>query len=231
VPLSDAQAERLCYFLGMEQVRLEQNNSDEIIATAASIVKDGGVIAFPTDTFYGLGCDPFNVSAIEKIFSIKQRRSDMPLLLLIDTIETAERLSHELPENFRRLAEACWPGPLTIVVPAIDKLPESLTARTGTIGVRLPGAEFPRKLAAQCGGAITATSANLSGQSNPLTADDVFSQLGDGPNLIIDGGKCDPIPSTVVNLCTVPPRILRVGGTSVDTLHSLMPDFVVDANR
>ena len=214
-----------------KMIRLEENNSDQIIATAAAIVKDGGIIAFPTDTFYGLGCDPFNEQAVERIFSIKQRRADMPLLVLVDRVETVFGLSRTLPDNFKPLAENCWPGPLTIVIPAINKLPDSLTAGTGTIGVRLPGAEFPRKLAQGCGGVITATSANLSGHSNPLTVEDVFSQLGDGPDLIIDGGECNPIPSTVVSLCTVPPRILRVGGTSIETLRRLVPDFVVNDDR
>ncbi len=209
----------------MKQVRLEQKSSDEIIATAAKIVKDGGVIAFPTDTFYGLGCDPFNESAVERVFEIKKRRADMPLLILVDSVETVFRVSSSLPENFRILAENCWPGPLTIVVPAINEIPAALTAGTGTIGVRLPGAEFPRKLARACAGAITATSANLSGLSNPLTADDVVSQLGEGPDLIIDGGTCDPIPSTVVTLVTVSPRVLRVGGTPVDVLQNLIPDI------
>jgi L-threonylcarbamoyladenylate synthase len=215
----------------MTQVRLVQKNSDDIFDTAAETVKNGGVIAFPTDTFYGLGCDPFNESAVEKIFSIKQRRADMPLLVLVDSLETVSRLSLNLSEKFRLLAEHCWPGPLTIVLEAVKELPQALTAGTGTIGVRLPDSPFPRQLAAKCGGAITATSANLSGQSNPLTAQDVVSQLGDGPDLIIDGGTCQPIPSTVVTLCTSPPRILRVGGTSVDALQSLIPDFAFDANR
>ena len=184
-------------------IQLDNINIDDVIGRASDIVSGGGVVAFPTDTFYGLGCDPFNASAVEKVFAIKKRRSDMPLLLLIDSIETAAKLSTELPDDFAKLA-AVLTGPLTIIVPAKDSLPPALTANTGTIGLRLPSMEFACKLASKCGGAITATSANTSGGSNPLTADDVVNQLGDGPDLIIDGGKANPIPSTVITLCEKP---------------------------
>ena len=208
-------------------MHLDKQNTEEVIAQAANIVKHGGVIAFPTDTFYGLGCDPFNEEAVERIFAIKQRRADMPLLLLIDRIETVSKLSSQLPDSFALIVGRFWPGPLTIIVPANDALPISLTAGTGTIGIRLPAAEFPRKLAAACGGAITATSANLSGGSNPLTADDVRSQLGDKPDLIIDGGTCDPIPSTIIDLCQQPPRILREGAIGQNDLSELIQNIIL----
>ncbi len=204
-------------------VKLTDDNIDDVIAQAAAVVKGGGVVAFLTDTFYGLGCDPFNAEAIEKVFAMKQRRTDMPLLILIDNIKTVSEISPRLSADFDKLADAFWPGPLTIVIPAIESIPSALTADTGTIGVRLPASSFARALASACGGAITATSANRSGGPNPLSAEDAVTQLGDQPNMIIDGGTAQPIPSTVISLCTDQPSILRIGAVSESDLKKIVP--------
>ncbi|HZS43649.1 MAG TPA: L-threonylcarbamoyladenylate synthase [Blastocatellia bacterium] len=208
-------------------VKLDGNNIDQVINDASATVKSGGVIAFLTDTFYGLGCDPFNEEAVEHVFAIKQRRADMPLLILIDDIKTVTRISSRIPDGFNQLANTFWPGPLTIVIPAAESLPDSLTAGTGTIGVRLPNSLFAASLAAACGGAITATSANRSGGPNPLSAEDVSAQLGDQPDLIIDGGAAQPVPSTVITLCDEQPTILRIGAVSEFELRTVLPGFVV----
>jgi L-threonylcarbamoyladenylate synthase len=176
------------------------------------IIKQGGVIAFRTDTFYGLGADPFNAAAVERIRELKGREDDKPILLLISDVDQIERLLIERSPDFDSLAEKFWPGPLTIVGKATTDLPEGITAGTGTVGVRLPAVASVRDLMRQCGGTLTATSANPAGRDPARSADDVRHYFPEGIDLIIDGGQVSAIePSTVVDATTSPPRIVREG--------------------
>jgi L-threonylcarbamoyladenylate synthase len=178
----------------------------------AAIIKQGGVIAFRTDTFYGLGADPFNGAAVERIRALKGREDDKPILLLIADVEQIERLITERSPDFMRLAAEFWPGPLTIVGRANTDLPEGITAGTGTVGVRLPADPIVRELVRECGGALTATSANPAGRGPARSADDVRNYFPEGIDLIIDGGEVTVIaPSTVVDATTSPPRVVREG--------------------
>jgi len=181
----------------------------------AAIIKQGGVIAFRTDTFYGLGADPFDSAAVARIRTLKGREDDKPILLLISDAREVERLIADVSEQFRELAEKFWPGPLTIVGRANRDLPEGITAGTGTVGVRLPADLTVRDLVRECGGALTATSANPAGCEPARSAEEVRNYFPEGIDLIIDGGPVTAIdPSTVIDATTSPPRIVREGAIS-----------------
>lgn len=187
---------------------------------AAQVIAAGGVIAFRTDTFYGLGADPFNAAAVERIRELKGREENKPILLLISDLEQVERLLAERSESFVRAAEKFWPGPLTIIGRAVSGLPPAITAGTGTVGVRLPADESVRELVRECGGVLTATSANPSGREPGRSAAEVASYFSHGLDLIVDGGDVTATePSTVLDATISPPRVVRAGAIRVDSLH------------
>ncbi|MBI4464396.1 MAG: threonylcarbamoyl-AMP synthase [Acidobacteria bacterium] len=183
-----------------------------VIARAAARIKQGDVIAIPTDTFYGLAANPFDRAAVGKVFEIKGRPKSAALLLLVDSVEMAAALSDNLPPAFFQLAKRFWPGPLTLVVPASAKLLPEVPAGTGQIGLRWPAAAIPVALIRAAACPITATSANRSGRKECLTAQQVRDTLGDRLPLILDGGPSPQTqPSTVVSLRTRSWEILREG--------------------
>jgi L-threonylcarbamoyladenylate synthase len=176
------------------------------------IIKQGGVIAFRTDTFYGLGADPFNVTAVARVRALKGREDDKPILLLISNLDQLDRLIVERTEEFNRIAARFWPGPLTIIGKAVEELPDGITAGTGTVGVRFPNDDGVRRLVRECGGVLTATSANPAGRDPARSANDVRAYFPEGLDLILDGGEVTVTePSTVLNAITSPPRVLREG--------------------
>ncbi len=185
------------------------------IVRAAELVRQGQVIAIPTDTFYGLAANPFDPSAVQKIFALKNRPESQPLLLLVDSLEMAADLSATPPPEFYRLAEQFWPGPLTIVVEASPKIPPPVTAHTGRIGLRLPSAPIPVALIEAAGCPLTATSANVAGGKECSTAQQVNDCLGSQLPLIVDGGDSRTAePSTVLDLRPNSWEILREGGVA-----------------
>jgi L-threonylcarbamoyladenylate synthase len=208
----------------MEIVKLETGPAMErALRRAAGVVRRGGVIAFPTDTFYGLGCDPFNRDAVRHVYEIKQRDRDKPLLLIIASAAALARLTVDPPDGLHTVTSHFWPGPLTVVLKAAAALPPELTAQTGTVGLRLPAYEPARHLASYAGEAITATSANLSGGDNLASADAVVAELGDRVDLILDAGRLPAgAPSTVLDLVSQPPRLLREGGVSRTSLERVL---------
>ena len=184
-------------------------------------MRQGQVIAIPTDTFYGLAANPFDSSAVKKIFSIKKRPQNQPLLLLVDSLEMAADLAADLPFEFFRLAERFWPGPLTIVVKASRKIPPLVTAHTGRIGLRLPSAPIPAALIAAAHCPLTATSANVTGEKECTTAQQVTDSLGSQLSLIVDGGtRRAAKPSTVLDLRPNAWEILREGAVSEKKIKS-----------
>jgi L-threonylcarbamoyladenylate synthase len=193
---------------------------------AAAIVKAGGVIAFRTDTFYGLGADPFNEAAVRRIRELKGREDDKPILLLISDASEVSRFITSQSPTFQTVAERFWPGPLTLIGAACPELPVELTAGTNTIGVRLPDEDSVRELVRLCGGALTATSANTSGRPPASTAGEVELYFPIGLDLIIDAGEVAVTePSTVLDLSESPPRLVREGAiTSTD-----LRDFLTGA--
>ena len=191
------------------------------IVRAAELVRQGQVIAIPTDTFYGLAANPFDSSAVQKIFAIKNRPESQPLLLLVDSLEMAADLSAAPPPEFYRLAERFWPGPLTIVLEASPKLPPPVTAHTGRIGLRLPSAPIPVALIEAAGCPLTATSANVTGGKECTTAQQVHDCLGSQLPLIVDGGASRTAkPSTVLDLRPNSWEILREGAVSEKEIKS-----------
>jgi L-threonylcarbamoyladenylate synthase len=178
---------------------------------AACVVKGGGLVAFRTDTFYGVGADPFNPSALELINALKGR-DGKPILVLASDAEAAERLVAERTRTFELLAARHWPGALTLVAAARAEAPELLTAGTGTVGVRLPDDAEARAIVRACGGLLTATSANPAGRPAARTAAEVADYFPDGLGLVIDGGATrTELPSTVVDVTGQTPRLIREG--------------------
>lgn len=163
--------------------------TDEALAHACAVLQAGGVVAFPTETYYGLAVDPFNQAALSRLFTLKGRSADKPVLLIIDNPSQLGSLVAEIPPPYAVLMEKFWPGPLTLVFPGAESLPELLTGRRGTIGLRVSSHPVARQLVRAFGRAITATSANFSGQPAAVIACGVRDQLGSGVDVVIDGGE------------------------------------------
>jgi L-threonylcarbamoyladenylate synthase len=188
------------------------NDTAETRAEAAAIIVAGGLIAFRTDTFYGLGVDPFNATAVAKICELKGREDNKPILLLIADATEVDRFIVQRTPAFDVTAARHWPGPITLIGNAHANLPEQLTAGTKSIGLRLPNDDGLRSLLRQCGGALTATSANPAGDPPARTASDVENYFPTGIDLIIDGGAVSATqPSTVLDVSGANARLVREG--------------------
>jgi L-threonylcarbamoyladenylate synthase len=188
--------------LSAEVLKLNAANPDpRIIRYAAGWVNRGAVIAVPTDTLYALAADPVNLHAVEEIFRVKGRPESRALPILISSLIHAQVLAKNLPDNFFRLAQACWPGPLTMVVDASNRLPLKVTGNTRRVALRMPNSRIVIDLIAELGVPLTGTSANLSGCPTCGTGIDVFTQLGDRLPMILDAGTTNGAkPSTIVEL-------------------------------
>ena len=179
---------------------------------AAEVISRGGVIAFRTDTFYGLGADPFNQDAVRAIKQLKGREDNKPILIVISDYEQLDRFISSISPAFDLLARRFWPGPLTLIGAARSELPPEITAGTKTVGVRLPNDDKVRLLVRACGGALTATSANPSHAAPATTARQVHEYFGEAVDLIVDdGGAQTDRPSTVVDVSRDEPRLIREG--------------------
>src|SRR5262252_8829781 len=175
----------------------------------------------PTDTFYGLAADPFNLRAVDRVYEIKSRSRHKPLSLLIENVEQAEELANSLPEEFHALAKKFWPGPLTIIVRAASRLPLKVTANTGNVALRVPNAKIPQAVVTAAGIPITATSANLSGASECTSAEQVREQLQGRISIIVDGGTSPrDVASTIVDLSDESARwrVIREGAIPSDEI-------------
>ncbi|HVF24118.1 MAG TPA: L-threonylcarbamoyladenylate synthase [Pyrinomonadaceae bacterium] len=193
---------------------------------ASEVISSGGVIAFRTDTFYGLGADPFNQAAVTRIRELKGREDNKPILLLISDLDQVHRLLRARSDEFNSAARKFWPGPLTIVDVAVTELPEEITSGTGTVGVRLPADEIVREFVRECGGVLTATSANPSGCEPARSARQVTGYFPVGLDLIIDGGEVSATePSTVLDVSSSPPRVVREGAISQDVIEQLFAEY------
>ena len=171
-----------------------------LIKYAAEQIQAGQVLGMPTDTFYGLAADPFNLRAVERVYEIKSRLRHKPLSLLIENVDQAEEFARPLPDDFYLLARRFWPGPLTMIVPAASHLPLKVTANTGNVALRVPAGEIPLAVVRAAKIPITATSANLNGATECTTAEEVQGQLQGQISLIVDGGTSPrSISSTIVH--------------------------------
>jgi L-threonylcarbamoyladenylate synthase len=187
------------------------------IAAAAAVIEAGGLVAFPTESFYGLGADALDTEAVARVFEVKGRPEHKALLVLVDSIDMAAGLAARISDGARALMARHWPGPLTLVLEAAARVPAGLTGGTGTIGVRMPGHAVARALVRSAGRPITAPSANPSEAPPPRTAAAVRGYFEGLVELILDGGTTAGGPGSTVADCTVwPPRILRQGPVVVE---------------
>jgi tRNA threonylcarbamoyl adenosine modification protein (Sua5/YciO/YrdC/YwlC family) len=188
--------------LRAEIVKIDASQPEgSLVAYVAEQIRSGQVLGMPTDTFYGLAADPFNLRAVERVYEIKSRSKHKPLSLLIESVEQAEELTRPLPDEFYALARKFWPGPLTIIVKAAPRLPLKVTANTGNVALRVPAAQIPMAVIHAAGVPITATSANLSGGPECTSAVEVRDQLRDRISIIVDGGTSPrAVASTIVDL-------------------------------
>jgi tRNA threonylcarbamoyl adenosine modification protein (Sua5/YciO/YrdC/YwlC family) len=187
------------------------------------LITSGKVVAFPTDTFYGLAADPLNLAAVSEIFRIKRRTADRPIPLLVASLDQAADLAHNPPRLFFQLAEKFWPGPLTLVVPASRLIPLKVTANTGKVGLRWPRAPLAVAMILAAARPLTGTSANLAKNQPCSTAEGVEAQLGPDLPLILDGGNTQgTMASTVIDLVDEHARILRPGGIPESALKEYL---------
>jgi L-threonylcarbamoyladenylate synthase len=194
-----------------------------LVKYAADQIRAGEVLGMPTDTFYGLAADPFNLRAVDRVYDIKTRSRHKPLSLLIESVDQAEELAKSLSEEFYALARKYWPGPLTIIVKAGSRLPLKVTANTGNVALRVPNAKIPLAVVMAAAIPITATSANLSGASECTSAEQVRDQLEGRISIIVDGGTSPrDIASTIVDLSDEEARwrIIREGAISAEDIST-----------
>jgi L-threonylcarbamoyladenylate synthase len=196
------------------------------IPAAAEIIKEGGLVAFPTETVYGLGANAFDPSAVKKIFETKGRPGDNPLIVHIADFDDIRTLSEEIPDCLSFLAEKFMPGALTVILKKSAAVPYDVTAGGETVGVRMPSHPAAREFIRACGVPIAAPSANVSAHVSPTSALHVFEDLNGKIPLIIDGGECElGIESTVLDLTQSKPAILRPGAVTREMLSELLPDI------
>jgi L-threonylcarbamoyladenylate synthase len=195
----------------------------EAIRQAAEIIRQGGIVAFPTETVYGLGADAYNPLAVARIFEVKRRPFFDPLIVHIASPAHLKKLVKDIPSNTRKLTERLWPGPLTVVLFKEEHIPDIVTAGLPSIAVRMPDHPMALSLIEESKCPIAAPSANPFGYLSPTTAEHVQGQLGDQADLILDGGPCPVgVESTIVSFLDGEPRLLRPGGVSLEEIESIL---------
>ena len=202
---------------------------DEELAEAARIIREGGLVAFPTETVYGLGANALNEDAARKIYAAKGRPSDNPLIAHISCMEELEPLVKEIPEAGRKLAEAYWPGPLTMVFPKSEIVPYGTTGGLDTVAVRMPSDPIAGRLIALSGVPIAAPSANTSGRPSPTTAQHVWQDMNGRIEMILDGGPVGiGVESTIVDVSGEVPTLLRPGAVTMEMLEKTVGHVEID---
>jgi len=193
----------------------------ENVLTASQTVKAGGLVVYPTDTVYGLGCDPFNAETVKRVFRVKGERKK-PLPILASDIEHVEKIAY-LSKNARKIVDRFWPGPLMIIVPKKPTLPNIVTCNLGSVGVRMPKNDLAIQFISLSNGLLVGTSANKTGKKPALTAPEAAEQLGKEVDVILDMGPTSlGVPSTVIDLTSEKPRILRKGPVSSTDICSFL---------
>jgi len=201
----------------------------DAIATAAAILRAGGVVAFPTETVYGLGADALNAAAVRKIFTAKGRPADNPLIVHLAAASELAAVAAGIPDAAYALAQAFWPGPLTLVLPRTEVVPDVVTAGLDTVAVRVPDHPVALALIRAAGRPLAAPSANLSGRPSPTNARHVMEDMAGRIGAVIDGGETGiGVESTVLDLTGATPMILRPGGLPREKLQAVLPDVTID---
>ncbi len=197
--------------------------SDADIARAAGVLRDGGLVAFPTETVYGLGADASSVDAVHRLFAVKGRPADHPVIVHLGDAAQLDDWAIDVDDDARTLTSACWPGPLTVVVRRAPHVPDAVTGGLDTVGLRVPDQPIALALLRAFGGGVAGPSANRFGHVSPTTAADVFADLGDDVDMILDGGPCRVgVESTIVDCSRPEPAILRLGGTPRERVEELL---------
>ena len=211
------------------QTKVIAATDPDCIRLAADILKNGGLVALPTETVYGLGANGLDLQAVADIFRVKGRPQDNPLILHVANARQIDQLCHSIPESAYLLAEKFWPGPLTMVLPAREIVPACTTAGLPTVAVRCPDCDVTRKIIEAAGVPVAAPSANISGKPSTTTAQHVLDDHNGKLPLIVDGGACRVgVESTIVDLTEERPRLLRPGGITPEQLTEVLGDLVVD---
>lgn len=207
----------------------EVNMDKQAIEEAGTILKKGGLVAFPTETVYGLGADALNEEAAGKTYAAKGRPSDNPLIVHIADLDALAEITEKIPPAAFRLAERFWPGPLTMIFNKSGSVPYGTTGGLDTVAVRMPDNVIARELIRAAGGYVSAPSANTSGRPSPTTAEHVYEDLGGKIDMILDGGKVDiGLESTIVDLTVEPPMILRPGAVTAEMMQPVIGDVAMD---
>lgn len=210
-------------------IKITPQDKEDIYRDAACLLRDGQVVGMPTETVYGLAGNAYSDDAVKRIFEAKGRPQDNPLIVHISEFSEIYDLVSEVPEKAKILADAFWPGPLTIILPKSNKVPMSVTGGLDTVAVRCPSHPVANKLIKATGLPLAAPSANLSGKPSPTKAEHVYADLKGRIPMIIDGGECDEgVESTVITLATPVPRLLRPGNVTVSQLRSVIGEVQVD---
>ena len=208
---------------------LQADNETEILKAAGCLLRQGEVVAFPTETVYGLGADGLNGTAVAKIFAAKGRPVDNPLILHIASVEDILPLTSGLTANARALMQSFWPGPLTLIVAKSDLIPDEVSAGLDTVGVRMPSHPIAARLIKETGRPIAAPSANISGKPSPTDASAVWDDMQGKIAGVIDGGSCGiGVESTVVDTTSAVPMILRPGGITREMLEEVLGAVEID---
>ncbi len=212
--------------MSAELLRISQENPDPAaIRYAADFIRRGELVAIPTDTYYGIAADPFNLAAVDQIYRVKGRPETRALPILVNATGQAVSLSRDVPYTFHKLAARFWPGPLTLLVEASTAVPLKVTAHTGNVALRWPKSTFVNSLIDLIGGPITGTSGNISGQPACASAIDLLEQLGDRLPLIIDAGETPGnLASTIVKLDGDDWEIMREGVVSEPEIRACLED-------
>lgn len=204
-------------------------NTDEGIARAGEILRAGGLVAIPTETVYGLAANALDGAAVAHIFRAKGRPQDNPLIVHISALSQWKALVREIPERAMLLAEAYWPGPLTIILPKSDIIPDEVSAGLDTVAVRFPSMRTTRRIIDAAGVPLAAPSANLSGSPSPTCARHTMDDMRGRIDAVLDGGDCNfGVESTVVTLATDVPRLLRPGAVTPEELREVLGELDID---
>lgn len=209
-------------------VKITENDT-KIIEEAGKIIKEGGLVAFPTETVYGLGGDALNPESSKKIYAAKGRPSDNPLIVHICQMEDLPRIVKEIPERAELLADAFWPGPLTMIMPKSDEVPKETTGGLDTVAVRFPSHKVAKAFIREAGGYVAAPSANLSGRPSPTLAQYVKEDMDGRIEMILDGGDIEcGLESTIVDVTGDVPMILRPGFITREMLEDVLGPVATD---
>lgn len=213
----------------IEEDRVEEDTAQALLKEAGAVLKEGGLVAFPTETVYGLGGDALNKESSRKIYAAKGRPSDNPLIVHICKWEDIYPIAAEVSEEAKKIAQAFWPGPLTMILPKSELVPYETTGGLDTVAVRMPSHKVAQKLIEYAGGYVAAPSANTSGKPSPTQAKYVAEDMNGRIEMIIDGGEVGiGLESTIIDLTVTPPQILRPGFITQEMLSEVLGEVETD---